>query len=559
MRMNLASAKAESLGHLGLVASTLHDLDLMNKIDDQLGRPDSIKVGYGDRVAAMVLNGLGFTNTSLYMTPRFFHDKPMDLLFGKEIAAESFNDDCLGRCLDKISAYGVTKWYSELAFDAVKSAGMLSSTTHLDSSTLSLYGSYDGYENTNGLRPCHGYSKDSRPDLKQVTLQCVGMGKQALPIWMESLDGNSSDKKSFPETIARVDAFYKALEESPSLRYIADSALYGPALDALEVDWLTRVPENYKEAKQLCLKEIPSWKKLSDERYQVSPYTPSNDKERWLLVRSEPACQREKATFYRKHERIFDSLQKDLWHCSCQTFNCEKDAETAVKKVIRSKKHFYNVTYQILSEAKFNGKGRPSKDATPDSYAYKVEITGIASNYEAISEKVKTLGRFVLATNILDKDVMCDESMLLDYKEQSGVESGFKFIKNDAIGLDDVYLKKPERIAALMAIMTLCLLIYGITQQKLRETLASNNEHLPDKKSKPTQTPTLIWIFTLFSSITAIRLPQGDRMILNMQPLHEKVICLLGGNAKRIYMMPDDRRHQDIKLNHKTWLKWCGM
>ena len=54
---------------------------------------------------------------------------------------------------------------------------------------------------------------------------------------------------------------------------------------------------------------------------------------------------------------------------------------------------------------------------------------------------------------------MCDESMLLDYKEQSGVESGFKFIKNDAIGLDDVYLKKPERIAALMAIMMLCLFV----------------------------------------------------------------------------------------------------
>lgn len=31
--MNLALAKAESLGHLGLVASTLHDLNIMNKID----------------------------------------------------------------------------------------------------------------------------------------------------------------------------------------------------------------------------------------------------------------------------------------------------------------------------------------------------------------------------------------------------------------------------------------------------------------------------------------------------------------------------------------------
>lgn len=43
------------------------------------------------------------------------------------------------------------------------------------------------------------------------------------------------------------------------------------------------------------------------------------------------------------------------------------------------------------------------------------------------------------------------------------IEQGFRFIKNDTLGLDEVYLKKPERIGALMAIMTLCLLIYGLT------------------------------------------------------------------------------------------------
>lgn len=138
-------------------------------------------------------------------------------------------------------------------------------------------------------------------------------------------------------------------------------------------------------------------------------------------------------------------------------------------------------------------------------------------------------------------------------------EAGFKFIKNDAIGLDDVYLKKPERIAALMAIMTLCLLIYGITQQRLRAALKNNDEHLPDQKAKPTQTPTMNWIFTLFSSITVIQLPQNQKIILNLQPVHEKVICLLGSIAKKIYLIPDEKTHQNIKLNQKNWLKRCGI
>lgn len=59
----------------------------------------------------------------------------------------------------------------------------------------------------------------------QVTLQCVSLGRSALPIWMEALNGNSSDKKSFPETVKRVNAFYKQVESAQKMCFVADSAL----------------------------------------------------------------------------------------------------------------------------------------------------------------------------------------------------------------------------------------------------------------------------------------------------------------------------------------------
>jgi len=33
----------------------------------------------------MIINGLGFTGTPLYMTPQYFEDKPIAQLLGKEI------------------------------------------------------------------------------------------------------------------------------------------------------------------------------------------------------------------------------------------------------------------------------------------------------------------------------------------------------------------------------------------------------------------------------------------------------------------------------------------
>ncbi len=108
--------------------------------------------------------------------------------------------------------------------------------------------------------------------------------------------------------------------------------------------------------------------------------------------------------------------------------------------------------------------------------------------------------------------------------------------------------------------MTLCLLVYGLTQYRLRQSLKEHNEVLPDQKGKATQTPTLMWIFTLFSSITLIvNNRQKQQVILNMEPLHQKIILLLGETAKKIYLLPKSLTITDIHLNQKTWLKWCGI
>ena len=33
----------------------------------------------------------------------------------------------------------------------------------------------------------------------------------------------------------------------------------------------------------------------------------------------------------------------------------------------------------------------------------------------------------------------------------------------------------------------------------------------------------------------------------------------LGEKAKKIYLTPEGRTHQDVQLNQKTWLKGCGI
>ena len=80
----------------------------------------------GNTMVAMIINGLGFTGTPLYMTPQYFEDKPIAQLLGKDIEAKSINDIALGRTLDKIYEYGVSDLFSKIASNAVKTLGISS-------------------------------------------------------------------------------------------------------------------------------------------------------------------------------------------------------------------------------------------------------------------------------------------------------------------------------------------------------------------------------------------------------------------------------------------------
>jgi transposase len=48
-------------------------------------------------------------------------------------------------------------------------------------------------------------------------------------------------------------------------------------------------------------------------------------------------------------------------------------------------------------------------------------------------------------------------------------------------------LKKPERIEALLMVMTLCLLVYSALEYKVRQKLRENGENFLDQLKKPIQ------------------------------------------------------------------------
>ncbi len=518
------SFETKRLDHLGIVAGMCHEIGLIEAVDQAVG-PSERKVSCGAAVQAIVLNGLGFTSRALYLLPQYLDNKPVDLLVAADLTAEDFNDDTLGRSLDQLFEAGVTEVFAGVARHALETYGIDYRFYHLDSSSFHLHGQYLAEEpELEAIAITYGYAKDHRPDLKQVVVNLITGHRSQLPVWMEALSGNSSDKDSFPETIR---AFCKQLKGGQAPFFVVDSALYSAAnLQSLgKTRWLTRVPETLADAKRVLAETGPEQMTELPDGYAYCELKSSYGgiRQRWLVVSSPAAAQREERTLQRRVEKEEKVAQQAWRKLTRQTFNCQEDALKALAGFQKRWK-YHRAKAAALPQTRYPGPGRPAAGTTPAVVGYQLQGE-VRVSAEALKTFRQSLGRFVLATNELKSKSLSPEAMLSQYKAQGySVERGFRFLKDPLFFADSLFLKSPGRIMALLMIMVLALLVYSLAERKLRLQLGKTGQSVPNQVGKETQTPTMRWIFQTFEGIDLLVIRQNgqivNRQVLNLRPEH---------------------------------------
>lgn len=553
--MLLSDAKISSqvLDHLGLIASALDSLGIAKLIDERLPvhLNKGAKIPMGTRVSAMILNGLGFVTRKLYMFPGFLQNKPVERLLGPGLKAEDFNDDALGRCLDAVYEYGVMKLFSELAFEIGVKCNLLGRSAHLDTTTLSVYGEYEEdpkktplqtqREEKSPASPAFGYPKNGRFDLKQMVLLLATTGPSGFPIWMEAHNGNASDKVSLHEAAKRMKTFYQELKKAPDLLFVADSAAYDACVSKAQTFlWLSRVPETHNTAKEWLSQNDDGivWRTLDDGyKICVKTVTYKGVEQRWALVYSEQAFIREAKTLEKKIAQEHAASTKALEGLTSRTFGCEKDARDALRQMTKPMKYHEVEHIACRDVLKHEGRGRPKAGAEKKVWGVRLEAT-LARDDGRIEAQRRRKGRFILATNQMDSTALKDDEILKEYKAQSKTESGFRFIKDDQFRVDAIFLKKPERVNALMMIMTLCLMVYNVAQYRLRQSLKQSGETVPNQLKKPIQNPTMAWVCEMFSGISVVLIEMKGAVqetVVNLNAVLHRIIRHFGPPAAKIY------------------------
>lgn len=536
--MNIAT---QNLDHLGLVAGMCSEIGIADLIDQAAGTQATNKhLTYGQCVQAMILNGLGFIGRTLYMYSEYFEDKPVDLLLGVPVRCDRIDDNVLGRTLDKLFSLGVTDLFTKIALKALSTLKIEVKSLHLDSTSFHVDGEYHSplEQEESRIQLVPGYSRDHRPELNQAVLQLISSNQGNLPLFMQAASGNSADKSAFAEIVSKhVESLQKAVEG----RYlVGDSALYTPKaiteLNQANMLFVTRVPMQIKEAREATRKaREEGMTDLGDGyRFKEVESDYGGFKQRWIVLFSEAAYIRECKTLIKTVRRESEKEAKDFEKLCKRDFSCKEDAQTHVARFVKELRYTDLLEQDLIEQRKHSKVGRPKKGEVGERVTYSIRGKLVLSE-----EKKRALeeskGFFVLATNDLNREKTPPSEVLSLYKSQQSVEGGFRFLKSPDFLVSSFFLKKPERIEALLMVMTLCLLVYAAIEHKARQKLQELGENFLDQKKKPSQRPTARWIFFCFLGLHVVIINGIRNRVTNLKDRHRTMLMCLGPLYQRYY------------------------
>jgi transposase len=368
--------------------------------------------------------------------------------------------------LDTLYDDGVTELYRLIAATAAKRLGLAPRFAHLDRTSLHGDGRYNSRQEPAAavMRITRGDSRDHRPDLNQVMLELIVAHHAGMPLLMPPLRGHSSDAHEVGQMVKNPSAQWQTTYGITSLG--AESALYNAdnlqKLAETQLQWITRVPATVSAAQAALAQADPQTMAPLSAGYRSQGLTSTYGgvAQRWMVVSSEHRHAQAQHTvdkpLLKQGQREVAAFQQR----SRRTFACEADAQQALATLTQGLHATFLHTVAVRATPRYGTRGRPRQGAQP-AHTLSTIDGALASSLAARSPLVDQQSCFILATHELDEALLPPTELLAHYTGQAHAERGFRFRKDPQFLASSLSLKKPERIMALLMVMTVCLLVYA--------------------------------------------------------------------------------------------------
>jgi transposase len=435
-------------------------------------------------------------------------------------------DDALGRALDRLFESDRASLMTALVVHAAKTFDITTSQIHNDTTSIKFCGAY-AHQKPGAVQLRRGFSKDHRPDLKQL-IYCLSVSADgAVPVHFKAYAGNQGDDGTHWETWQ---CLRRLLGRSDFL-YVADCKLCVKdtllRLDKEGARFLTVLPRGRAEANAFARQAAdcqvrwePLWNRRSGRKYHrremfdlaVGLYQ-MHEGFRIYWYRSSEKRQHDAQD---RQDRIVAALQR-LERLNQRRGRGPK-TEPAIGRAAENVLAHYRVKnlvqYQIQVQKKTNfiqtTPGQPSPQSRYRRVVETIPVLCAQSDPVAVAAAQTMDGVFPYVTNT---DLSALET-LKKYKYQPHLEKRH-FLGKSVLEISPVFLKKNTRIEALMFICFIAQLVAALMERALRQNMVRRRIKaipiLPE--GRYSKTPSYAQILDTFATRTKQELYENEQLI----------------------------------------------
>jgi len=468
------------------------------------------------------------------------------------IGSGTIGDDAIGRALDRLFEADRASLLTHLALSAIDHFDLDTSRIHNDSTSIQFSGAY-AHQNPKGIQLRRGFSKDHRPDLKQLVYSLSVTADGAIPIHYKAYDGNRNDDTTHLETWQTL----CHLLEKNDFIYVADSKLCVREtllqIDGQQGRFVTILPRTRGEVGKFaaeCLANRIRWTALWRQR------CPRHQK-RWEMFelaqgffqmqegfalhwyRSSEKCARD----HQEREELIAAAMERLERLNNPLRRGRKTAVALQKAAdqIVSKFHaqdWIDATIEIQKSAIYRQaqRGRPSQNSTYRRKVKQVPKVLAQRNLTGIARSQTMDGIFPLTTNTQ----LSPLQVLQAYKYQPHLEKRHSLFKS-LLEISPLFLKKNTRIEAFIFVYFVAQLAASLIEHTVRKNMT--REGLKDlpilPEGRPSKHPSAAQILETFAQRTEHQLYEGTTRIKTfIEPLRdiEKIVLRLLDLSRNIYL-----------------------
>jgi transposase len=382
------------------------------------------QVSWTQVLELLVVNRLIDPGSEFRLHRQWFDQSAMDVLLGVDFAVAE--KDRLYRCLDRILQHKrdlfvhlQQRWRNlfDVSFDVL---------------LYDLTSTYVEGEAEQNPKAKRGYSRDGRPDCKQVIVALV-ITPECFPLAYEVMDGNTSDKTTLRGFLARIEEVHgKARRVWLMDRGIPTEAVLQEMRAAKrQMFYLVGTPKARVNQYEKQWLELP-WQKVRDS-VEVKLFT--QDGEMYVLAKSEGRRQKEIAIRRKKLARLLRKLRRMR--------KSLPKRDQLLLRIGAAKKE----AGRVFGFVKIRVPGK-DEEITRETFTFRTDRS-------KLNEAQLRDGHYLLRTNLVAED----PAVLWErYMQLTQIEAAFKCLKSE-LGIRPIYHQLEHRVEAhiLVAFLAYCL------------------------------------------------------------------------------------------------------